>query len=111
MTRLEGIAELVLFMGPFLLLFCVRGLFNQGPSVGFRQLTWAVVGSFALALAAGAYRTGETARAALFLYPFLMLPVGGELEEIVSQPAGYTKLSAIVFAQALIMQYVGDYWW
>ena len=59
----------------------------------------------------GAYRTGETARAALFMVPFLVLPIAGRIASMDSGGGDFRRLAAVVFLQALGMQLVADYWW
>jgi hypothetical protein len=111
MTRIEDVAEVFLFLGPFLFLLMVRGIsrdFGKSPLMRISILGIAV---FLLMLLSGAYRTGETARAAIFIYPFLMIPAGFEMKAMQIDGSDYAKLARLVFAQSLIMQLLGDYYW
>ncbi|WP_435078124.1 hypothetical protein [Halococcus sp. AFM35] len=122
-TRFEDIAELALFFTPFLCLLAARGLFALWWDVGGKRLrvdsrerepfvmaALALTG-FAALLAAGVYHTGETARGAMFMYPFLMLPVAAAIDRIDSAWRGEWLLAAAVFGQALVMQLIGGYLW
>ncbi|MCH8288217.1 MAG: hypothetical protein IID12_03800 [Candidatus Marinimicrobia bacterium] len=60
---------------------------------------------------AGAYRIGESARAAMFIYPYLLFPVISHLKEINAEMYERNQLLALVFVQALVMQLFGDYFW
>jgi hypothetical protein len=111
-TRLEDVAEIILFFGPILTLLFVRGLLRRTNRGRLMRLAYAAFAVFILMLTAGVYRTGETARGALYLYPFLMIPVAYALRD-----GGYTTnrsyafLTMLVFAQSVAMQLVGDYFW
>jgi hypothetical protein len=111
-TRLEGIGEILLFFGPFLLVLMWRGL--RRPARGsspLHLLFWLAAGTLLAMLAAGAYRTGETARAAMYIYPYLLLPVVGWLGRTEIPRTGWWQLAALVFAQGLLMQLFGSYFW
>jgi len=61
---------------------------------------------------AGVYRTGETARAAMFIYPLLIPSVGMIFPpELISVNRKATMFIATLFFQGLIMQLIGDYFW
>jgi hypothetical protein len=122
-TRFEDIAELALFFTPFLCLLAARGLVALWRDVGGRRLrtdtpereplvmaALALTG-FAGLLAAGVYHTGETARGAMYMYPFLMLPVAATIRRLDSAWRGEWLLAAAVFGQTLVMQLIGDYLW
>jgi hypothetical protein len=111
MTRAEDVGEIVLFLGPFLLGLVLSGLMTTKARGELSVLSLRAIASFCAVLITGAYRTGETARAALFLYPFLVLPAAGELATLGDENARYGRLAALVFCQALLMQLAGDYWW
>jgi hypothetical protein len=111
-TRIEDIAELLLFFGPFLTLFLFQALHRYRTDPPLHKLATIAIGTFLLMLAVGVYRTGETARGALFMYPFLLLPAA----YWISEQAYFTRrrmqiLAALVFGQALLMQMMGDYLW
>ncbi|HEY0369346.1 MAG TPA: hypothetical protein VGC85_07095, partial [Chthoniobacterales bacterium] len=103
-SRLQSIGELILFFGPFLCVLFVRSV--RRSDIG----TWLALGSFALMLAAGTFRVGETARACNFLYPFLLLPIARFLNERKSE-AGSKQLLWLVFGQTVVMQVAGSYFW
>jgi len=105
-TRLEDVAELACFFGPFLLALALRGFSDptrEKPSVA-HTLPIAGAATLALLFLSGAYRTGETARACLFLYPLLVLPA-------LSPPTAKRQTLALVWTQALLMQTFGSYFW
>jgi hypothetical protein len=118
-TRIEDIAEIALFFTPYLGLLalsgtrvlwrCARGLstHDREPLVIFGAAVVSLVGLFA----GGVYHTGETARGALFVYPFLMLPVAATLRATSSTRRRRALLATAVFGQSLLMQLAGDYWW
>jgi hypothetical protein len=109
-TRFEDVAEIILFFGPFLSILFIRGF----RDIKFRPLdVLTVLGCvtlFAMFLA-GAWRTGETARACAFIYPFLLFPVARYLESSNVDEAGRFRLATLVFLQSLGMQLFGDYHW
>ena len=73
-TRIEDIAEILFFFGPFLIVMFWRGM----KRVEFTPLfTLSVLGIVTLLgmFLVGAWRTGETARACAFIYPFLLFPI------------------------------------
>jgi hypothetical protein len=109
-TRLEDVAEIIFFFGPFLAILSVRGLkdlknrpLNVIAALGCATL----VGMFVT----GAWRTGETARPCLFLYPYLLFPVAYYLNEREDGSRGRLQLASLVFAQAVGMQLLGNYHW
>jgi hypothetical protein len=108
-TRLEDIAEIALFTGPVLLSTLFQNLrrFQREHLLGGRLFLTALATLGALFLT-GAYRTGETARACLFTFPYLLLPV---LANPVFEGHKRKWLMAAVFGQALLMQLLGRYFW
>ncbi len=109
-TRLEDIAELVFFFGPFLLVLLIRGL----RKIEFKPLNVLTVLAVLTLLAmfvTGAWRTGETARACAFIYPYLLFPVARYLESMESGMSERGQLAALVFLQALGMQLFGNFHW
>jgi hypothetical protein len=121
-TRFEDVAELALFFTPFLVLLAACGLRALWHNVDgwlpadtperepFVMAALALAG-FGAFLAAGVYHTGETARGAMYMYPFLMLPVAAAVDRIDSAWRGEWLLAAAVFGQTLVMQLIGDYLW
>jgi len=109
-TRLENVTEMIAYFGPYLTLLAWRGR----PLLK-REYPWAytlvgvAVGTLAALFLSGAYHTGETARACVFLYPYLLL-----LTLPVLAAASETDRRAILFlggAQSILMQVVGNYFW
>lgn len=109
-TRLEDIAEIIFFLGPFLLVLFVRGMkkFRVRP---LDVLTALACLTLLLMYAAGAWRTGETARAGLFIYPYLLFPVARYLDEVNAGRQGRLQLAALVFLQAVALQTIGNFHW
>jgi len=111
-TRIEGIFEIILYFGPFLTLFMVMGLHRQERSKSILlTITWLAIFTLFAMLATGAFRTGETARVALFIYPFLMFPVASCLQKFNISLKERNILMYLVFAQTILMQTFGFYYW
>ncbi|MBS1250370.1 MAG: hypothetical protein MAG431_01964 [Chloroflexi bacterium] len=109
MTRIEGITEIALFASIGVLAFMLQPkylnlkLFSLDDSVN--ALFLASLLSLLLMFLAGTYKTGETARACLFIYPYLLL---------VFRNIDSTKMKWITLlagAQTLAMQTLGWYLW
>lgn len=138
LTRLECIAEILAYLGPFLLVLMMRGLRRgnaaEGPALvaGFhgqkqpghgtrhdapsqdnrlQHVFWLGVGTLLAMFAAGAFRTGETARACLFIYPYLLLPVAVHLRSLGGAAVVGAQILLLVFLQALLMQTFGSFFW
>jgi hypothetical protein len=120
-TRLEDVAEIMFFLGPFLLVLMARGLRSNvmlrplseiGEMAKRPLIVLAVLGCISLLsmYAVGAWRTGETARACAWIYPYLLFPVSYFLEEH-GDARVRMQLAALVFAQAVGMQLFGNYFW
>ena len=60
---------------------------------------------------AGAWRTGETARACSYIYPYLLFPVGIFLEDSKAGVSERLHLASLVFIQSVGMQTFGNYYW
>jgi hypothetical protein len=112
-TRLEGIAEIMLFGSPLLLIASWQGLSSSRHKA--RELWWLSVlgiGTLLLMLASGAFKTGETARACLFIYPFIIWPVAVLADR--APTFGMAKQQALfttLVIQTLFMQLFGNYYW
>jgi len=118
-TRVEDIAEIVLFLTPVLAVLAVRGTrvlwrsarglsrIDREPLVIFGLAAGSLLGLFVV----GVYHTGETARGALFIYPFLLIPVAAAIRAADPTRRREALLAAAVFGQTLLMQLVGDYLW
>jgi len=113
-TRLENVVTIVFFFGPVLSLLFVRGLGNMRLDAAGRELLTLTVLGVATLLAmflTGAFRTGETARACLFLYPLLMFPVAACLDRRGRGDGSRRNMLCWVFGQTLVMQTFGGYFW
>lgn len=117
MTRLGDVAEIALFAGPFVVWLAFRGITRLRKTAP--DAFWLFASAF-LSLGGlfltGAYRTGETARACIFVYPFLLLPVLAALRKNdaknAGEPNGAEKtLLLLVWTQSVVMQVIGDYFW
>ena len=109
-TRGEDIVEIAAFAGPFVsaLVWCgLKGGFRQKSPDAF-WLFVVAVGTLAALFLTGAYRTGETARACLFVYPFLLLPV---ISAVRNKPRDAQMLLLAFWTQTVLMQTIGDYFW
>jgi hypothetical protein len=106
-TRGENVFEMVLFASAGV----VAVLFRRGLRVAFDvrdhmgRLLLVMIAVLAASFVLGTHRTGETARACLFFYPFLILAFRGTEEPVVRALA----LSAGV--QTAAMQLFGAYFW
>jgi hypothetical protein len=76
-TRLEDVCEIAVFAGPVLLSLILGNAkdFVREHPLGGRLLVTGLATLAALFLT-GAYRTGETARACLFIFPYLLSACG-----------------------------------
>lgn len=77
------------------------------------HLVLAAIITLLIIFALGAYDHGETARAALFIYPFLVIPIGFYLSNNRDRipKAQMGLLILIVFGQSIFMQLIGNYIW
>jgi hypothetical protein len=113
-TRLENVAEIALFLGPFAL-----GAIWQGMRVARREkrqrdllaVSALTVLSLLGMFAAGAWRTGETARSTMFVLPMLMPVLACAVARMFNRHADGTRFSSLLLAQAVIMQTIGRYFW
>jgi hypothetical protein len=111
-TRLEGIAEIALFLGPFLAALAIRGLrMTKRLGSDLLLLAWLGISTLLVMLLAGVFPTGETARACLFVQPFLIFPVAVYLREAGATDKDQAVLLHLVFAQTLLMQTFGTFAW
>ena len=110
-TRVEGVSEIIFYAGPFLTLLLVLGLREQERNKSnLLTITWLAIFSLLIMLATGAYRYGETARAAVFIYPFLMFPIASYLQTYNFSIKDKNTLLYLVFAQTILMQTFGFYY-
>lgn len=111
-TRLECVAEILVFFGPFLL-----ALIYQGWSALRRDFpaAWTLLALLLVTLLIvfliGTYRTGETARPLMFLYVYALFPVLAILRDVRAGETERVSLLMLVFSQAVYMQLFGHYLW
>ena len=113
-TRMQDVLEILIFFGPALMLLAIRGVVQRE---GHQQQLWLLgclgIASLAAVFLSGAY-SGETARACLFIYPFLIFLVSRNSDWGHSGAVGqgvWTHLPYWVFGQALAMQAFGSFFW
>ena len=109
-TRLEDLAELAFFFGPFLSVLFVRSL-RDSRLRPLDVLTMVGCLTMLAMFISGAWRTGETARACIFIYPFLLFPIARYLERENAGPGERMQLASLVFLQSVGMQVFGNYFW
>ncbi|MGH7599206.1 MAG: hypothetical protein ACREOI_22850 [bacterium] len=109
MTRIEGMAEIALFLsfGALAILFHHDYLKLRITDFNDEITSIFLAGAISLLIMflVGAFKTGETARICLFIYPYIML---------VLRKLGDSTLRAVtIFAglQTIIMQTFGGYFW
>ena len=111
-TRLEDVAELLLFFGPFLLVLLARGIRTaRDRRSNTSDLALLASGVILAMFMAGAFRTGETARPLAFLYACWLLPVGRYLDALQPSDSEKAQLASLVFGQTVLMQLSGNFFW
>jgi len=90
-TRLEDVVEIIFFFGPFLTILFYRGI-RDFKLKSLDVLTALGCVTLMGMYLVGAWRTGETARACAYIYPFLLFPVGRYLEESGTDAGGVCSL-------------------
>lgn len=109
-TRAENVAEIAFFAGPFVLALGLRGAADLRRSYPDAcALTATALLTLGGLFLSGAYRTGETARACLFIFPFLLLPALVALKK--AGPRDRILVSTLVLAQTILMQLFAGYFW
>lgn len=105
-TRVEGITEILLFLGVGVLAI----LLHEFPNVIKADRKTAFLSASAIVIlllmfASGAFRTGETARVCLFIYPYLIM--------FASRSSHRTLRDMMLWAgiQTVYMQTIGNYFW
>ncbi len=111
-TRLECVAEILVFAGPFALVYAGRGLtaLRSLSPIHHTLFASAIVTLLAM-FASGAFHTGETARACLFIYPFLFLPIAASSRNAPLATDERRRFAGVLFGQTVMMQLLGDYFW
>lgn len=108
-TRVESVCEVLLFLSFGVLAM----LFHPGRSgfswSGWRNMNAVIMISGIITLlamfASGAFRTGETARAAMFIYPYIMLAFVNTESRILKD------MIILAGLQTFVMQLMGNYFW
>lgn len=112
LTRFEDMLEPFVFMSPWLSWLVIKGGivgWKSKSQVGILGLSG--VGAFVVFLVAGAYYTGETGRAAAYLYPAYMMLAGIWIEKQKPTLHEQKLLLSLVFVQSVVMQMFGWYGW
>jgi len=108
-TRIENFSEIALFfsLGCFVALFHPDILRLRFLEINDDWSAFTLFSIFSVLLFcfAGAYKTGETARACLFIYPYLLLA----FRNMENPPLTFITMFAGI--QTIIMQLFGDYCW
>lgn len=109
MTRAECVSEIALFLSFGILATLFHRAYINSPLLDIRDplnaLFLAGVVTLLAMFLAGAFRTGETARACLYIYPYFLLAL---------RNVGTSTLRALVITaglQTIVMQLVGWYHW
>lgn len=108
LTRIENISEILFFLS-FGILAVIGKMFKPSMQT-FRNnpidlIMLSGITVLMLMFITGAYKTGETARACLFIYPYLFLTIR-------NIPTKYiTSLIALSGIQTFLMQISGSYFW
>ena len=119
-SRVTNIMDILMFFGPVLIVLCYKGyvslkkdkLNSESSAKLFNLVTAAIITLLAIFIL-GAYDHGETARAAMFIYPFLLIPVAFYLSHYSNRVPKYEMgiLLTVLFGQAIFMQLVGNFIW
>jgi len=112
-TRIECICEIILFFGPYLSILMVQGIvvMKRKRLNSMTSLTWLAIFTLITIFATGAFHTAETARVCLFIYPYLIFPIGFFLKYTKVSPKEKNTLLYLIFLQTIIMQIGGNYFW
>lgn len=117
-TRASNILDILIFSGPVLIVLMYYGLrvlrsnrANNDTSSTIYMFALSAIISIVFIFLTGAYDHGETARGAMFIYIFLLLPIAAFLnEKRISRREKYILL-IVVFAQSILMQLFGFFIW
>lgn len=119
-TRIKNIMDILMFFGPVLIVLFYQGfkslknekLLNDTSAQLYHLVSAAII-TLLIIFVLGAYDHGETARAAIFIYPFLLIPVAIYMNNSNGRilRSEFGLLLIIVFGQAIVMQLIGNYVW
>ena len=97
-------------MGPIGSVFLYRGLIsaNHDYDLFFKYGFLC----FLLVISTGAFKTGETARAAMYFYPLILITISNFIDKSLSLTiADQKNILCVTFIQILLMQLFGWYYW
>lgn len=111
-TRLEDIFELAVFLGPWLLLLIWRGL-KEGwaERSALYRISLLGIGTLFAMFLTGAFRTGETGRATMFIFAYFTIPIGLVIDRFRPDRTERLRLATIVFAHTLVLQFIGNFFY
>lgn len=119
-TRIKNVMDILMFFGPVLIILFYKGFkslkndkkTNELSTQLFHLVSASIITLLVIFLL-GAYDHGETARAAMFIFPFLLIPVAFYLSKNNNQNSRFEMglLLFVVFSQAIFMQLIGNYVW
>lgn len=106
-TRFQAIGEILIFLsfGFFAVLFSKKFSFNLKYENFIKILFSSAVSALGLMLVSGAYGTGETARACLFIVPFFII-----LLKNLNQKT-FDIVCILALLQCFGMQIIGNFFW
>ncbi|MHC4075026.1 MAG: hypothetical protein ACYSRZ_01245, partial [Planctomycetota bacterium] len=108
-TRVLCVFELIAYLGPFVLIACFSGLKNMAKDKSCPDLfviSILGIGTLLVMFLTGAYRTAQTARTCLYIYPILMFPVAVFLQNQRPNVKDRVELLGLIFAQTVLMQMI-----
>jgi len=108
--RLGAVAEILLFLTPFVTLLAWRGraALKSASADGYAVM-WLGPLSLACMLLAGALKIGEAARVCLFIVPYLCLPAFAAWQKLEQLQRG--RVAYAVLASGVAFQLFGFYQW
>ncbi|MHA1803361.1 MAG: hypothetical protein ACTSU4_02375 [Promethearchaeota archaeon] len=111
-NRVKGILDIIIFFGPFLLVIFIKAMrFSKNNYVEIYVKSILTIALLIFFLLIGVYRYGETARSAIFIYPFLLFPISCYLLNEKSGEIEKFTLLNLVFGQTLLMQFLFVFFW
>ncbi|MFC1539193.1 hypothetical protein ACFL6H_07205, partial [Candidatus Latescibacterota bacterium] len=109
LTRIEDIAEIALFLSIGILSLLFHSNYLHLNILDIRDKITSIflagICTLIFIFLLGAFKTGETARACLFIYPFIIIVLRNLEEETISSITLFAGL------QTIIMQTFGGYFW
>ena len=109
-TRIECISEIVLFFGPILSYFSYNYL--RASDDDFALWTKYTILFFLLLILTGAFRTGETARPFLGIFPLLLISSAYYIEKHLDFTLELKKkILSLLFIQVIIFQSLFWFYW